>query len=262
MNLNGIVLLSAVLNFAAISFGGTLIMILAVTSIVDMVREQTTAAERQLVLEERFRQTSETLKAILDSSPLPIVVTDRHRRVLFWSRAAEQLFVYAAAEVMGQRSPIVPPDQSVEGKALMPRVLAGASIVERETARPEARNLMNLDEVLRLPLDEAILLLRGQNPLRIKKMDYSQHPLASRLVERNINDYLPPLAKEYSDSYQFNPMDTVYMNAATPDTSGHDKRSGCQNYGGRKSGGKQAESARGANPSRSEPFFPKPASWK
>jgi len=120
------------IDFAAISFGGTLIMILAVTSIVDMVREQTTAAERQLVLEERFRQTSETLKAILDSSPLPIVVTDRHRRVLFWSRAAEQLFGYAAVEVMGQRSPIVPPDQSAEGKALMPRVLAGASIVEQE----------------------------------------------------------------------------------------------------------------------------------
>ena len=43
-------------------------------------------------------------------------------------------------------------------------------------------------------MDEAILLIRGQNPLRIKKMDYSQHPLASRLVERNINDYLPPWA--------------------------------------------------------------------
>jgi signal transduction histidine kinase/CheY-like chemotaxis protein len=33
---------------------------------------------------------------------------------------------------MGQRSPIVPLDQSSEGKALMPRVLAGASIVEQE----------------------------------------------------------------------------------------------------------------------------------
>ena len=120
------------IDFGALGFGGTLIVIMAITSMVDMVQEQTAAAEKQFVLEERFRQTSETLKAILDSSPLPIVVTDRHRRVLFWSRAAEQLFGYAASEVMGQRSPIVPPDQSSEGKALMPRVLAGASIVEQE----------------------------------------------------------------------------------------------------------------------------------
>jgi PAS domain S-box-containing protein len=119
-------------DFGAISLGGTLIVVLAITSMADMVQEQTTAAEKQLVLEERFRQTSETLKAILDSSPLPIIVVDRLRRVLFWSRAAEQLFGYTAAEVMGQRSPVVPPDQSSEGKALMPRVLAGASIVEQE----------------------------------------------------------------------------------------------------------------------------------
>jgi PAS domain S-box-containing protein len=122
----------AQVDFLAISLGGTLIVILAITSMADMVQEQTVEASKQLILEERFRQTSDTLKAILDSSPLPIVVVDRHRRVLFWSRASEQLFGYTAAEVMGQRSPIVPPDQSSEGKALMPRVLAGASIIEQE----------------------------------------------------------------------------------------------------------------------------------
>jgi PAS domain S-box-containing protein len=120
------------IDFGTLSLGGVLIVILAITSMADMVQEQTAAAEKQLVLEERFRQTSETLKAILDSSPLPIVVVDRHRRVLFWSRAAEQLFGYAAAEVMGQRSPIVPLEQSSEGKAVLPRVLAGASVVEQE----------------------------------------------------------------------------------------------------------------------------------
>jgi PAS domain S-box-containing protein len=120
------------IDFGAIAFGGTMIVVLAIVSMVDMVREQTAESEERLILEERFRQTSETLRAILDSSPLPIVVTDRHRRVLFWSRAAEQLFGYSVEEVMGQRSPIVPPDQSSEAKALMPRVLAGASIVEQE----------------------------------------------------------------------------------------------------------------------------------
>jgi PAS domain S-box-containing protein len=119
-------------DWAAISIGGVLIVFLAITSMADMVQEQTAAAEKQQALEERFRQTSETLRAILDSSPLAIVVVDRHRRVLFWSRAAEQLFGYKAEEMMGRRSPIVPADQSVEGRALMPRVLAGASVIEQE----------------------------------------------------------------------------------------------------------------------------------
>ena len=119
-------------DWAAISLGGVVIVFLAITSMADMVQEQTAVAEKQQALEERFRQTSETLRAILDSSPLAIVVVDRHRRVLFWSRAAEQLFGYKAEEMMGRRSPIVPPDQSVEGRALMPRVLAGASVIEQE----------------------------------------------------------------------------------------------------------------------------------
>jgi PAS domain S-box-containing protein len=118
-------------DWAAISLGGVVIVFLAIISMADMVTEQTAAAEKQLVLEERFRQTSETLRAILDSSPLAIVVTDRHRRVLFWSRAAEQLFGYKAQEVLGHRSPVVPAD-AVEGRALMPRVLAGASVVEQD----------------------------------------------------------------------------------------------------------------------------------
>jgi type IV secretion system protein VirD4 len=126
----------------------------------------------------------------------------------------------------------------------------------RETTRPESRNLMNLDEVLRLPLDEAILLIRGQNPLRIKKMDYSQHPLASRLVERNINDYLPPWVLEFRNGRQFDPVDAVYTNVGA---GVQGKQGGDQKYSGRKGGGKQSETAKGNNSGR--PFFPKPASW-
>jgi PAS domain S-box-containing protein len=125
-------LIGSPIDYVAISCGGLVIMVLVIASMADMVQEQTTVAEKQLALEERFRQTSETLRAILDSSPLAIAVVDRHRRVLFWSRAAEQLFGYRADEVLGHRSPIVPQDQSVEGRALMPRVLAGASVVEQE----------------------------------------------------------------------------------------------------------------------------------
>jgi type IV secretion system protein VirD4 len=114
----------------------------------------------------------------------------------------------------------------------------------RVTSRPESRNLMNLDEVLRLPLDEAILLIRGQNPLRIKKMDYSEHPLANRLIERNINDYLPPWAKEFSNVCQSN-LSNAVRKTVTPGESDSNKR-----------GGSQMDS------DRKEPFFPRPVSCK
>ncbi len=122
----------------------------------------------------------------------------------------------------------------------------------REMTRPEPRNLMNLDEVLRLPPEEAILLIRGQNPLRIRKMDYSQHPLASRLVERNINDYLPSWAREFRDGRQSDPMNAVSANALPlrlyPGDNAWPARRPVEGHGGPGQGKLR------------RPFFPKPSS--
>ena len=35
---------------------------------------------------------------------------------------------------------------------------------------------MTADEVLRLPLDEALIILRGQKVLKVGKYDYTLHP--------------------------------------------------------------------------------------
>jgi type IV secretion system protein VirD4 len=43
------------------------------------------------------------------------------------------------------------------------------------------RNLLNADEILRLAPNKEILVLRGQKPLLLDKMDYTTHPLAKRL---------------------------------------------------------------------------------
>jgi len=51
-----------------------------------------------------------------------------------------------------------------------------------------SRNLLNTDEILRLPHDSAILILRGQKPLVIKKLDYTRHPLARRLKPEPIGE--------------------------------------------------------------------------
>ena len=112
---------------------------------------------------------------------------------------------------------------------------------------------MNLDEVLRLPLDEAILFIRGQNPLRIKKMDYSRHPLAGRLVERDINDYLPPWAREMRDGLQLDPIGPGNTFNLPPASS----LSLPKRDGGGKGRGMKGDTAKGGT-SQSEAFFPKP----
>jgi PAS domain S-box-containing protein len=120
------------IDFAPIGVGGFVIVALTIASMVDLVSIQTAALDKRSSLEDKLRETSETLRAILDSSPLAIIVVDRHRKVLFWNRAAERLSGYTAAETLGQRSPLVPQDQTDASKGLMPRVLAGASVIAED----------------------------------------------------------------------------------------------------------------------------------
>ena len=38
------------------------------------------------------------------------------------------------------------------------------------------RPVLTPDEVLRLPIDEALIIIRGKKTLKVDKMDYSKHP--------------------------------------------------------------------------------------
>jgi PAS domain S-box-containing protein len=118
------------IDFAAISLGSVAIVALVIATMADLIGEQSAAMQKRLTLEAALRETSETLRAILDSSPLPILVVDRQRRVLFLSRAAEQLFGYTAEDIQGKRLPILSADES--NRTVVPRVLAGESIAIQE----------------------------------------------------------------------------------------------------------------------------------
>jgi type IV secretory pathway TraG/TraD family ATPase VirD4 len=53
------------------------------------------------------------------------------------------------------------------------------------------RKLLTPDEILRLPLDEALIILRGQKVLRVEKYDYTLHPDAKKLIPRKASDHIP-----------------------------------------------------------------------
>lgn len=73
------------------------------------------------------------------------------------------------------------------------------------TKRASKRNLLNPDEILRLPHKNAILILRGQKPILLEKMDYTQHPLSKRLKPRKIKDYNPEWARSFTERVDFTP---------------------------------------------------------
>lgn len=58
------------------------------------------------------------------------------------------------------------------------------------------RNLLNIDEILRIPSDKLLVNLRGNNPLLLDKIIYKEHPLASQLKDSSILDYHPNWTKK------------------------------------------------------------------
>lgn len=61
----------------------------------------------------------------------------------------------------------------------------------RETSSIGKRKLMTMDEVLRLPVDKALIILRGQKVLKVDKYDYTLHPESRKLMPSKASDHIP-----------------------------------------------------------------------
>jgi len=61
----------------------------------------------------------------------------------------------------------------------------------KKTMSVGKRFLLNPDEVLRLPRDDALVIVRGQKPLKIRKMDYTLHPMCRQLKPFPVSQYQP-----------------------------------------------------------------------
>ena len=65
----------------------------------------------------------------------------------------------------------------------------------RETSSVGKRPVMTPDEVLRLPIDEALIIVRGKKALRVDKYDYSIHPEYRKLRSCKASAYMPEWRK-------------------------------------------------------------------
>lgn len=73
-----------------------------------------------------------------------------------------------------------------------------------ESSSVGKRQLLLPDEVLRYPLEQGLLIIRGQKVLRFKKMDYLEHPDASKLKMEKVKDHIPQWYREWEkEKHQF-----------------------------------------------------------
>lgn len=61
----------------------------------------------------------------------------------------------------------------------------------RETSGVGRRQLMTMDEVLRMDVDRALVIIRGKKVLEVNKYDYSKHPEAKKLRPSKASSHVP-----------------------------------------------------------------------
>lgn len=86
--------------------------------------------------------------------------------------------------------------------------LIGVSTVESQSIKKDAgiegnlefgqknissvkRNLLNSDEILRIPHNKLLVNIRGNKPLMLDKMIYTEHELANKLKDVSVSNYKP-----------------------------------------------------------------------
>ena len=66
----------------------------------------------------------------------------------------------------------------------------------------QQRNLLNIDEIMRLPSIRLILNIRGNKPLLLDKVIYTEHPLAKKLKDSPVSEYNPKWVKNVPQKVQ------------------------------------------------------------
>ena len=85
--------------------------------------------------ERELGEAHEMFRAVVHASPLPIVYIRANGEVTMWNEAAERVFGWAEAEVIGKPLPFVPREKMDEHREMRARDLSGEGFTEREIVR-------------------------------------------------------------------------------------------------------------------------------
>lgn len=95
------------------------------------------------------------------------------------------------AEFISSRTGIASVTVSSKAKQLGTWRISNYTPEFRETSGVGKRPVLTPDEVLRLPLEQALVIIRGRKILRVEKMDYSRHPEYPKLRSCKASTHIP-----------------------------------------------------------------------
>ncbi len=104
-------------------------------SVVQDISQRKRAEDALERREAELRATNERLEMLIESSPLAIYTRDVNGRVTSWNPAAEKMYGWSAAEMLGQRLPTVPDEARADSDAVRMRLLAGEPPCNMEVER-------------------------------------------------------------------------------------------------------------------------------
>ena len=64
------------------------------------------------------------------------------------------------------------------------------------------RKLLTPDEILRLPVNEALVIMRGHKVLKVKKFDYTKHPHSKYIIKKKASAHIPKWRRMLEESYE------------------------------------------------------------
>ena len=95
------------------------------------------------------------------------------------------------AEFISSRTGLASVSVSSKSKQLGTWRISNYTPEYRETSGVGKRPVLTPDEVLRLPITQALVIIRGQKVLKVNKLDYSKHPEASKLRSCKASAHIP-----------------------------------------------------------------------
>ncbi len=111
--------------------------------------------------DEMLRETSKSLRALIEASPVAIVELDTEENVKTWNPAATRMFGWTPPEVLGRPYPIVPDDRRSEYRSLFDRYARGQPVAGFETHRQRKDGTLVDVELSVAPLVDADGRLTG-----------------------------------------------------------------------------------------------------
>ncbi|BAU10319.1 multi-sensor hybrid histidine kinase [Leptolyngbya sp. NIES-3755] len=122
------------------------------TQVASIAFERDRVFAQNIQTQEELQHTNQTLSTLISASPLPIVVIEPDSRVKLWNPAAEKVFGWTEAEILGEFIPIVPPDKLDECQQLRAAVVQGQTFFGIETYRSKRNGVQISVSVSAAPL--------------------------------------------------------------------------------------------------------------